>query len=65
MKFCHICAGSDSAGIAIRVPSVVGKKRPGGKPDPLPGDPTFPKSAEDTVLINDDSRYPNDHNFPQ
>jgi len=41
-----------------------GQVMPGNKPDPLPGNPLFPKNAEDTVLVNDDSRYPGDHNFP-
>jgi len=40
----------------------IGSVTPASNPDPMPGPPTtFPKNAEDTVLVNDDSRISGDH----
>ena len=41
-----------------------GMNRPIGKEDPLPDKPSYPRTSEDSLLVNDDSRYPGDHNFP-
>jgi prepilin-type N-terminal cleavage/methylation domain-containing protein/prepilin-type processing-associated H-X9-DG protein len=43
----------------------MGRNRPVGQPDPLVSDSTsahsFSVTDEDSLLVNDDSRYPNDH----
>ncbi len=43
----------------------VGAVLPRTDPDPLPFDALYPKNAEDTVLVNDDSRDAAAHGFPQ
>jgi len=41
-----------------------GINRPAGAEDPMPNTPSFPRTDEDSLLVNDDSRYPAAHNFP-